>query len=73
MFSVGGAYLRSALEVHARHGQRGDVHGDTAVQVQRSDDKEEPAPHYGPEGIRGMRGETRLLAVSVPTVIRKSV
>lgn len=56
------AYLRSTLEVHSGHGQRSDVHSDAAIQVQRSDDEEESAAHYGPKGKTGM-GETGLPVV----------
>ena len=34
-------YLGSAGHVHARYRQRGDVHGHTAVQVQRANQKQE--------------------------------
>lgn len=34
-------YLRGAFEVHSRHRQRGDVHGDAAVQIERPHDEEE--------------------------------
>ena len=36
--------------MHARHGQRGDVHGDTPVQVKCPDDEEEPTAHDRPGG-----------------------
>lgn len=36
--------------MHARHRQRGDVHGDTPVQVQGADEEEEPSDDDGPVG-----------------------
>lgn len=42
------AHLGGTVHVHARNRQRGDVHGHTAVQVQRADEEEEPSARYGP-------------------------
>lgn len=39
-------YLRSTSHMHARYRQSGDVHGDTAVQVQGADEKEEASAGY---------------------------
>lgn len=34
--------------MHARHGQGGNVHGDTAVQVEGANEEEEPPDNYRP-------------------------
>ena len=39
------SHLGGALEVHARHRQGGDVHGDTPVEVEGAHDEEEPAAY----------------------------
>jgi len=41
--------------VFARHRQRGDVHGDAAVHVERPDEEETPASHDGSAGARGLQ------------------
>lgn len=42
-------HLRSASHMHARYRQGGDVHSDTAVQVQGANEEEEPPTRYWPE------------------------
>lgn len=40
-------YLWGADHVFARHRQRGDVHGDAAIHVERPDQEETPSAHDG--------------------------